>query len=135
MERSVFFVLTSKNTLLRLLTTIVAGLFLLQSAMASISLANPHAGQATGELCATLQPAPGEAGMPAYPGVPATHHGFCCILHAANIYFPPKISHAHLIRLQFPQELAELWASEDGIRDRREPSSAPQSPRAPPHRI
>lgn len=130
-----FFALTSKNTLLRLLTTIVAALFLSQSAMAMISLANPHAGQGTGALCATLQPAPGDAGAPAYPDVPARHHGFCCILHAADIYFPPKISPAHLIRLPLPQEPPEPWALDDRLGGRREPSSAPQSPRAPPHRI
>lgn len=126
--------LTNKNAFLRLVTIIVTGMFLLQSAIASVSLVKHSENGAFRELCATSQPSSGDNGGPAFPTAPANHHGACCILHAAFTCFAPKISATYLTRLNFPENKFELWASESNSRHRLEPSRAPQSPRAPPHR-
>jgi hypothetical protein len=121
--------LANKNRLLRLLTTIVVSLFLLQSALAGGALG--HVGQTPGETCASSQPATDAGGAPSMPGAPAPHHSFCCVLHVSAIVLPQNLSHASLIRLQFPERAFESHTSADAT-PRLEPSGSPQSPRAPP---
>jgi hypothetical protein len=134
-EPPVFSGINNRNALLQLLTTVVVSLFLFQSAFASVGMADRLSGSASPELCATLQPSSGDTGKPFIPDRTPSHHGFCCIVHNFAISFPPKISNAYLARLQFPHDLFEMWASEDIVLPRLDPSSSPQSPRAPPHSI
>lgn len=124
--------LNNKNTLLRLLTTVVVSLFLLQSAIASIGMTDRHSGSASDEFCASSQTASGDIDKPVVPVGSVSHHSFCCVLHNAAIDFFPRISHAYLIRRQFPEDRFELSAAARAPIQRAEPSGAPQSPRAPP---
>jgi hypothetical protein len=128
----VFRVPANRNSLLRVLTMIVAGIFLLQSATASVGATGHADGQALGGVCAPSQPFLGDGGNPAAPVVPAAHPGLCCILHAGAAYFPPKSSATHRVWLQFPDDKPALRESESRSARRFEPSGAPQSPRAPP---
>lgn len=123
----------NKNLMLRLLTAIIAGIFYMQSSLASASLTNHSNNSSFGELCATQKLSSDDVGNPTSPRLPASHHSFCCIFHTEVAYFPPKISFAYLIRLQFPEDIFELSATETVPPHRLEPSRAPQSPRAPPH--
>lgn len=128
---------TNKSTLLRLLTIIVTSVFLLQSAVAGINSAS-HSDNQFGVVCANPQPSSGDVGnptSPTSPAVPVGHHGFCCVLHTVAAYFPPNLSYAYLIRLQFADDRFPLWTSEGVPSSLLEPSKAPQSPRAPPHQV
>jgi hypothetical protein len=123
---------TNTNWLLRLLTTMVVSVFLLQSALAGGDMAARHGEGTSGEICVVSQPSSDTNGAPASPAGAASHHSFCCILHISAINIPPNESHASLIRLQFPHDTVASWLSDDAATPRREPSRTPQSPRAPP---
>jgi len=121
----------NKRSLLRLLTILVTGALLLQSAAAAVGFVD-QSNMSSAELCSTSLSSSGAASGPVTPDTPITHHNSCCILHAVAFVLPIKISHASLIRLQFPDERLKPWASVTAIAQRLEPSRAPQSPRAPP---
>jgi hypothetical protein len=123
--------INNKKALLRLLTAIVVSLFLFQSAFASVGLTDHHSGSVSVELCATSSSS-GDLENPVVPDRTNAHHGFCCIIHTFAISFPPKQSNADLARLQFPEDIFALWTSGEVLPHRLDPSSSPQSPRAPP---
>ena len=126
-----------QRAFLRLLAVIVASLFMLHSALAYVDVAKHSGGsQVSGTLCVSPQPTSDTGGNSKLPAVPVgTHHGSCCIIHSTAIDVPDRASHAYFIRMLFPEAVFKFETLNDVRTELLDPSGAPQSPRAPPHRI
>jgi hypothetical protein len=111
----------------RVLATIVAGLLLMQLALAG---APRVLGAGFGVICSTQEPTNGER----QPGLPHVghHSGLCCIHHCGALDAPPpkpcasvKVPITSLATIESPP-------TQPAPEPRMEPKGAPQSPRAPP---
>jgi hypothetical protein len=120
-----------QNALSRVAAIFLAGVLLLQLALACgvVASARSGVGATFGAICAA-EKAPGSDGRPVAPegGHP---HGLCCILHCGALDAPPEKPQLSYI-LNFPAEALTLALGMSAPAQRVEPRRSPQSPRAPP---
>ena len=127
-----FLSLCNNKIFLRLLAAIVVSCVLLQSSFATHVISHFHDGQVAREACASSSFVSDGVADPSFPGEPAGHHDYCCILHEVSASVCPRFSNAFLIGWRPFEAIAGRWLAGDGPVRPLYPSSAPQSPRAPP---